>query len=453
MCHAALAYSFGPTINERLSPADARDARDAVDTAKKLCHGSMHSYACAFTTAIDSRIPPCSAHNETTSVHGSCDTSYIQATESFRRAFPKDATAHAMHAEAMLQRTPWRYVSLSELTPEARAAHDVLNLALSIDSSHPLALHLLVHVREQLPHGGGEAALDAAKRLSGVEFDDAAHLTHMAGHVYLRAGLYADAIRVNLRAQDSDTALKQNCLDPYGPGHNIASRQFAATLVGEKERALADTASVTEMGAAASMTQAIHPYPRLVLLLRFRDWAGVHDELKRVNAPEDEPVGRVIWNYAAALLAARRGKITEARRLLALLEEAAKKIPEDGQDALPDTAYANMFLRGSPFFGEWRRIAGIARDTVEARLLVESSEPWSAVQRVLSRAADAQGSFSYMEPELWVPSLRVCLAEAHRLAGDIATAERLYHDEFHHRPNSREEQNNKRGVNCPEVFG
>ena len=101
-----------------------------------------------------------------------------------------------------------------------------------------------------------------------------------------------------------------------------------------------------------------------------------------------------------------------------------------------------MFVLGAPFFGEWRRIAGIMHDTVAARLLMARAPPgvppWDAVIGLLERAAASQDAIPYMEPELWVPSLRVCLAEARLRAGDTATAAQLYVDEFHHRPHSAE---------------
>jgi hypothetical protein len=40
------------------------------------------------------------------------------------------------------------------------------------------------------------------------------HLQHMASHLYLRVGRYADAVAANQRAFDTDVLLSQRCLPP-----------------------------------------------------------------------------------------------------------------------------------------------------------------------------------------------------------------------------------------------
>ena len=118
----------------------------------------------------------------------------------------------ALEAEAWMGTSPWRYYaegvpkSLGSLRPGGpRRALQAVDRALALDPEHPLALHLLVHLLEQLPGGGGPRCRAAADVLFRQGLDS--HLVHMAGHHFLRSGDYALAVEANQRAMALDTGL------------------------------------------------------------------------------------------------------------------------------------------------------------------------------------------------------------------------------------------------------
>lgn len=54
----------------------------------------------------------------------------------------------------------------------------------------------------------------------------------MPSHTYLRLGRWADAVRSNHAAYETDVLLSQRCLHPYAPDHNLDMLLYAASTAG-----------------------------------------------------------------------------------------------------------------------------------------------------------------------------------------------------------------------------
>lgn len=87
------------------------------------------------------------------------------------------------------------YTAEGALRPEAARAEELLRRALAIDSRHPLALHLHIHVAEAaaptLAGARGDRAAWAGRALGSAEAlassgAQQGHLMHMPSHIYVR---------------------------------------------------------------------------------------------------------------------------------------------------------------------------------------------------------------------------------------------------------------------------
>ena len=496
LCAWGLAASFGPTINEGIDEAGRRAAAEAARRASVLARGPAEAALAGLALA---RFVPAAGEGGGGGggLQGSSGgaaapelspaEAFAEAAAAVARRFPGDATMAALEAEAWMGTSPWRYYaegapkSLDSLRPGGpRRALQAVDRALALDAEHPLALHLLIHLLEQLPGGGGPRCRTAADALLRQGQDS--HLVHMAGHHFLRSGDYALAVEANQRAMALDAGLFERCLTPYVPGHNVASLMWAAMLSGRPELALRHATPAEELSALAPVLQSVWPYPRALVAVRFGRWDEARSEAARVGA-RAHPFARVCAEYAAALAAAAGcgdGREAEAARRLDALRAAAVELPEDGE---------GEFVRGSPFFLEARTLAEMAALTVEARLdlladprsqaaapggcpgrLGEAGAPsaeLAAAAARLERAVALQDGLEYMEPERWYLPLRVCLAAVHLAAGAPARAAAVLERELLDHPRSADAARGlaraaRAGAGaaappapplCPELFG
>ena len=116
----------------------------------------------------------------------------------------------ALAAEAWLSHIAWNYTvtpSSDKLTPVAARAAELIEMALSRDTGHPLAHHLKIHLLETQQIGGSsggapgkglQGAVDAAEGLlaNALKADATGHLLHMPVHSLVRVGRWRDAIAV-----------------------------------------------------------------------------------------------------------------------------------------------------------------------------------------------------------------------------------------------------------------
>ena len=168
---------------------------------------------------------------------------------------------------------------------------------------HPLALHLYIHITEQLvdPAGGRTRGNVAADMLhaqaigplahGATPFSSAStgggrdnwsntrhttpvafavgHLLHMPAHMYLRLGRYSDCISTSAIAIQADEFYQKSCLVPYFPSHNKALLIMCATYAGKEEFALEySTTLAAEMSdtVATKYMMSLVPLPQVRLL-------------------------------------------------------------------------------------------------------------------------------------------------------------------------------------------
>lgn len=423
LCAVGAAYARTETINEGLTDELRAEAALLAQLAQR--------------TAVDER----EAAYAVLALAGFS----AEGAAALRQARPSDATAAALHAEALMVQSKWRYYDdaskgMEGLSALGRAALSELDAALALDPTHPLALHYLIHLLEQQPTGGGQRALAAADALASA--NHSTHLTHMPGHAYLRAGEYEAAIEVNLRVIKDDSALADACLEAYGPGHQVASAMFGAMYAGNAALALEYATPAAETSAFGMVLHAFYPYPRVLVASRFGRW-DVVDKEPLVDQPWAHPYAQAISRYAAAMSACSRCDLQRCRGHLSALGIARAAIPPNGENTgLEGTVDDGVFLRGSPCFAEEPNLAHIMALVGEAALAIaeartdadspdvgvcgalpaSSARAWDAVVERLTEVVRIDDGFEYMEPERLYRSMRDCLGAAQLAAGDAEGA-------------------------------
>ena len=154
-----------------------------------------------------------------------------------------DADMLTFLAEALMVLTPAAYFENETmrgpgaLKPTAGEAMHHLEEALKRNPTHPLALHLYIHITEPgtpgfhgpgIHAGRGDAA---ATTLAALNLTGSGHLEHMPGHLFLRVGKYAQAVESNKMAHLADDLYVTNSMSPYGPGLFLLSPPSSPSAV------------------------------------------------------------------------------------------------------------------------------------------------------------------------------------------------------------------------------
>jgi tetratricopeptide (TPR) repeat protein len=221
MCYFAAGYARSPNINRGLSAANLAAGQQAMAAAVKQGCGTTHLPSTAVTSLVALerqlvnsmivRFPP-----ERTVHNGKYyEAKYQAAIASIAAgAGAADTDVQALHGQALMEQTAWHYFgddgALNQLGQQAAAA---FNQTLQRNPTHPLALHLGIHLYEA---STADALLDAAAGFAatlGATIPQnlgagVGHLVHMPGHALQRVGEYSAAAAANVAAiEDARTTL------------------------------------------------------------------------------------------------------------------------------------------------------------------------------------------------------------------------------------------------------
>lgn len=414
MCHWGTALAYGPNINLPMDSAAGVAAHAALQRARAVAaHATPRERALIDALARRyAAVPPAE--------RAGLDTAYARAMEQVARRFPDDLEARTLHAEALMDLSPWRYwnadgsprpatpVLLAQLERVVRAA-----------PRHPGANHFYIHAVEAVDPA---RALPMAERLAGL-MPGAGHLVHMPGHIYVRVGRYADAIRANEHAVHADESYirdQKPALGAYTAGyypHNYDFLAFAASMVGRRAQASAAaermlTLVPAEVMRAPGMTFVQHHQTRhLQLKVRFADWAAI---LAAPAPAEDLPHARAMWQYARGRALAARGDVPAADGALASLRALAA-----------DPRVASQRLE----FNTSGEVLGIAAEVLAGHVAAARGDREAAV-RHLREAARREDALAYGEPPEWTVPVRQELGAILLDAGRAADAERAFREDL-----------------------
>jgi len=264
---------------------------------------------------------------------------YGAAMEALHARYPDDPEAAVFHALALIA------AGAIERDPgfaKERRAGAILNRVLAAEPDHPGVAHYLIHTFDYPPLA--DLALAAARRYAAIA-PDSPHARHMPSHIFVRLGLWDEAIASNIASAASARALarKLGLADASSEQlHAMDYLAYAYLQTGQDAKAegvLADLAAIRQADPPIfTVAYAATAIPARLVLER-KLWPAAASltlaDQTRDLAPLDEfRWGEAHVRFARAIGAARSGDVAAARREVAELQaiEAALTVPPGAYD-------------------------------------------------------------------------------------------------------------------------
>lgn len=416
ICVWGQALVLGPNINLPMDPASAAEATALAARAARLsAHATPADRALIDALALRYADPA-------PADRAALDQAYADAMGQAAARFPDDDDIATLHAEALMDLTPWAYwTAEGQQTAHTPRILAELERVLARNPRHIGAMHYYIHATEASPDPGrAEPYADALAALA----PGSGHLVHMPAHAYIRLGRYHDATLANFAAADADRAFLAVCRGSNGVyplgyvPHNWHFATMTAGLTGSRTLALqaaqqtAKRADHAAMGAPPMEFMQLFVVTPLLTQVRFGDWTGI---LAAPAATPDLPFPRAIRHFARGMAYVRGGQLAEAGREADALHALAQD-PALENVAFFDinTAAAILKVADPLLRGEWLRAQGRRAEALAS----------------LRAAAKAESTLNYNEPADWPLPVRWYLGAALLEAGDAAAAAQAYREDL-----------------------
>jgi tetratricopeptide (TPR) repeat protein len=332
------------------------------------------------------------------------DDDYAEQMRNVYSAFPEDDDVCALHAEALMTRTPWALWDLKTGNPAENAstleAIEVLETAIrrveeSGQSPHPGMLHMYIHVMEMSPFP--EKALPACDALRTL-VPGSGHLCHMPSHIDVRCGHYYEAVIANNRAIEADRVYLANegaiNFHTLSRIHNFHLKIYAALFLGQFRSAMEATEELVattpeellriENPAMADWMEA-YIGMKAHVFIRFGKWQEIVDE----PLPADADLYRMttaVWHYAKTIAHAALENVGAAEKQRELFYEAVARVPESrylfNNTCLDVLKIAEKMLNGEIEYRKqnYELAYQHLRDAVDLDDNLKYDEPWGWMQ-------------------------------------------------------------------------
>lgn len=303
---------------------------------------------------------------------------YSAAMEQLHNRYPEDREAAVFYALSLIA------AGTMDEDPgfaKEKAAGAILNKVLAAEPDHPGVAHYLIHSFDYPPLA--ELALPAARRYAGIA-PDSPHAQHMPSHIFVRLGLWDEAIKSNLASEASSRAFakRQGLAGSSSERlHAMDYLAYAYLQTGQDslaERVIADLNAIERVDPPSfAVAYAATAMPARLVLER-RQWREAASLKVQDNVRSLAPLDKFKWgeahiHFARAVGAARSGDSAAAGEEVAKLREIEQAI------AVPPGTY------------DWRTQVSIERQIAEAWLARSEGRNDEAV-RLMRAAADLDDS-------------------------------------------------------------
>jgi len=413
MAYWGIAEAVGPNYNDPASDDRFKEAHEAIQKAVDLKeHGSEAERG--YILAMAKRFPA-----DPKADRQKAAEEYHDAMREVVKNNPDDLDAATLFAEAGMNLHPWGLWH-QDGTPEAGTEEIVATLESVIkrDPNHLGADHYYIHAVEA--SNSPERALAAANHLASLA-PAAGHIVHMPGHVYIRTGDYAAAVKTNQEAAAVDRAyIKSSGAEGIYPmmyySHNLHFIAMCSAMTGDyAESHKAAEMLAAHVGPSVKMMPPLEGFMTIPMAvnIRFHKW----DEILAMKAPEPEMKVTVgFWHFARGMALAGKGRTEEA--------SAEYKIVAEAEKATPPDAIFQM-----PINNKTKDILKIAENVLGAQIALAKKDNAAAVS-MLREAVAVQDMLKYDEPQDWFFPVRESLGGVLLLSGDAKGAEQVFREDL-----------------------
>ena len=410
-----VALALGPNINLPMDTEHGKKAAEAIAKAQGLSRNATRREQ-AYIAALTRRYAPKETFGKPPG-RAELDQAYVDAMREVARAFPDDADAATLFAEALMNLRPWdHWTKDGKMQPGTEELLAVLEGVLKRVPHHPGANHFYIHSIEASPTP--EKGLPMAKALRSL-VPAAGHLVHMPAHIYMRTGQYDLASAANRQGEVADSVYMANTgangvYTMMYPPHNVHFLWASLTMAGRKAEALAAARRAASMlspetVAAMPMAEFIPPTPYFALL-RFGDWDAM---LEEPAPPVTQRYVTGMWHYARGVALAAKGRADEAR------------VASDSLEAIAAATDPAFMVDINPA----KTLLEVASEVLTARLARAAGRNEEAIAH-LGRAVAKEGELRYAEPPAWYHPVRQMLGQAYLDGAQGAEAERAFRDDL-----------------------
>lgn len=303
---------------------------------------------------------------------------YSVALEQLHKNYPADREAAVLYALSLVA------LGTMDKDPEfakEKTAGTILNQVLAQEPDHPGVAHYLIHSFDYPPLA--ELALPAARRYAGIA-PASPHAQHMPSHIFVRLGLWDEAIKSNLASEAASRAFAKAQGLPGSSSERLHAMDYLAygyLQTGQDalaERVLSDLNAIKRADPPIfSVAYAATAIPARLALER-RKWS----EAAALELPDNvaglAPLDQFKWaqahiHFARAVGSARSGDPLAARSEVARLRAIEEAI------TVPAGTY------------DWKTQVSIARQVAEGWLAYSEGRKEEAL-RIMRAAADLDDS-------------------------------------------------------------
>ena len=374
---------------------------------------------------------------------------YSAAMEQLHKRYPEDREAAVFYALSLVA------AGTMDKDPQfakERTAGAILNAVLAQEPDHPGVAHYLIHSFDY--PALADLALPAARRYAGIA-PASPHAQHMPSHIFVRLGLWDEAIESNLASEAASRSHAKMLGLPDSSSERLHAMDYLAYAylqTGQDEKADRVLADLNEIKRADppvfSVAYAATAIPARLALERrqWRDAASLElkDNVRGLAPLEQFKWGQAHVHFARAIGAARSGDIAAAKRELAKLGaiEQAIEVAPGTYDWRTQVSIERQIAHAWLAHAEGRNeeavrlMRGAAdlddsseKHPVTPGAVLPAREQLGDLLAELGRPAEAIGEY---EASLKRAPRRLAglygAARAARLAGDAAKAARYYAD-------------------------
>lgn len=287
--------------------------------------------------------------------HKSRALAYSEAMGRLHARYPDDHEAAVFYALSLIA------VGAMDKDPvfaKEKQAGAILNRVLERAPDHPGVAHYLIHNFDY--PALAELALPAARRYAGIA-PASPHAQHMPSHIFVRLGLWDEAIKSNIESESASRAFAKAQGLPDSSSERLHAMDYLAYgylqkgLDAKAEQVLADLNAIKRADPPVfSVAYAATAIPARLALER-RRWTDAASLALPDNVRALAPLDTFQWgaahiHFARAVGAARSRELTAARAEVATLKEIEQSL------SVPPGSY------------DWRTQVSIERQVAEAWL-------------------------------------------------------------------------------------